>query len=103
MEQIITDFTAQDESIVWERYESILLAQGYWIEENFNDYFKDAILPMVAQEYEQDGVPDIPARREAYNNAVDNLCRDGGMTEYYASQMNGIPDSLEEMIIRVNR
>tara|TARA_R100001244_G_scaffold132321_1_gene108180 strand:+ start:284 stop:610 length:327 start_codon:yes stop_codon:yes gene_type:complete len=98
---MITDTMTRQQTKTWERYESVLLEQGYWIEENFNDYFKDAILPMVAQEYEQDGIPDVPARREAYNNQIDALVKGGGMTEFYANEMGGIPDELEELVFRI--
>ena len=30
--------------------------------------FTDCILPMVQEQYEQDGIADYPARREAWNN-----------------------------------
>lgn len=43
--------------------------------------FKEEILPAVQAEYEQDGVPDIPARREEWNNWTDGLCKDGVITE----------------------
>jgi len=42
--------------------------------------FKEEILPMVKDRYEQDGVIDKPARREAWNNFTDSLCKDGQIT-----------------------
>ena len=51
--------------------------------------------------YEQDGIPDIPARRESYNNLIDSMVREGGMTEFYAENMSGIPDELEELVVRI--
>ena len=37
--------------------------------------FKSFILPQVKATYEQDGIPDRPARREAWNNYTDALCK----------------------------
>jgi len=60
----------------------------------FNKYFKNEILPIIARQYETDGIPDRPARREAYNNATDGFCKNGFITE---KQYNNwcISDSLE--------
>lgn len=38
--------------------------------------FRSLILPDIQAHYEQDGIPDRPARREAWNNYVDELLRD---------------------------
>lgn len=43
--------------------------------------FKDHVLPLVQQQYEQDGQRDRPARREAWNNFTDALCKDRRITE----------------------
>ena len=40
------------------------------------EYFTNEILPMVQEQYEQDGVPDWPARGEAWCNWTDSLCKD---------------------------
>ena len=40
--------------------------------QEFNNYFKMEILPLIAKQYEQDGIPDKPARREEYNNLMDD-------------------------------
>lgn len=37
------------------------------------EQFTDEILPMIQEQYEQDGIPDMPARREAWNNWTDSL------------------------------
>jgi len=37
-------------------------------------------LPFVKKQYERDGVPDMPARRESWNNWSDMLCKDGVIT-----------------------
>ena len=44
--------------------------------------FEGFILPLVRQEYEQDGIPDIPARREAWNNWTDSLCQNGQISDW---------------------
>ena len=40
------------------------------------EQFTDCILPMIQEAYEQDGIPDMPARREAWNNYTDSLACD---------------------------
>ena len=42
--------------------------------------FKDEILPAIKARYEQDGIIDKPARREAWHNFTDMLCKDGQIT-----------------------
>lgn len=44
-------------------------------------------LPGVAQKYEQDGVPDIPARSEDFSNWLDGLVRDGEFPDEYAAEV----------------
>ncbi len=46
-----------------------------------NELFDATILPYVRQTYEQDGIPDWPARNKAWNNWTDALCKDGTITE----------------------
>ena len=41
------------------------------------EYFTEEILPIIQEQYEQDGVPDYPARCEAWCNWTDMLCKDG--------------------------
>ena len=43
--------------------------------------WRTTILPDIKARYEQDGVPDYPARREAWNDWVDMLCSDGTVTQ----------------------
>ena len=43
-------------------------------------YFREYILPVIKETYEQNGKPDIVARREAWNNFTDALCKDGEIT-----------------------
>ena len=45
------------------------------------DEWRGRILPAVKHYYEQDGKPDYPARREAWNNWTDGLCKDGEITQ----------------------
>ena len=40
------------------------------------------LLPMVQAVYEQDGIADMPARREAWNNWTDALCSDGQISDW---------------------
>jgi hypothetical protein len=41
----------------------------------------DVYLPNIVREYEKDGIPDVDARRESWNNFTDALCRDGRITD----------------------
>lgn len=43
--------------------------------------FKNNILPSVINRFEQDGKKDKPARREAWNNFTDMLCKDGRISD----------------------
>ena len=63
-------------------------------QDEFDSYYKHVILEAIAQEYEQDGIPDRPARREAYNNTVDYLTKIGQVSEQDANEWC-ISDSLE--------
>lgn len=44
--------------------------------------FEEYILPYVRETYEADGIPDWPARREAWNNWTDGLCKDGEISNW---------------------
>lgn len=44
------------------------------------EMFKENVLPGIKKASEQDGVRDMPARREAWNNFTDSLCKDGKIT-----------------------
>jgi len=46
------------------------------------EIFDNHILPLVQQGMEQDGVPDIPARSEAFNNWTDSMCKDGQISDW---------------------
>lgn len=48
--------------------------------------FKLFILPAIKITYEKDGIKDIPARREGYNNYIDALHKDGSITEKQANR-----------------
>ena len=60
----------------------------------FDQHFKMEILPLIAKQYEADGIPDRPARREAYNNEMDDLQKSGQITEDQAATWC-ISDSME--------
>lgn len=42
--------------------------------------FKNDVMPGVVAAFEMDGVPDYPARAEAWNNWTDGLCKDEVIT-----------------------
>jgi len=46
------------------------------------DQFEAEILPFIQEQYEQDGEPDWPARREAWNNWTDSLCKDALISDW---------------------
>ena len=46
------------------------------------EYFTDTILPLIQEQFEQDGIPDIPARCEEWNNWTDALCKDGEISDW---------------------
>ena len=46
------------------------------------DIFTNEILPEIQEQYEQDGIPDIPARCETWNNWTDSLCKDGQISDW---------------------
>jgi hypothetical protein len=52
-----------------------------WTEKVVIAWFKEFELPAVKAKYEKDGIIDGPARREAFNNFTDFLCKDGIITE----------------------
>ena len=61
----------------------------------FTEYFTTEVLPLIAQHYEQDGIPDRPARREAWNDTVDAMGQ-ARQLESGWGDWDGIPDHLEE-------
>ena len=44
--------------------------------------FELFVLPTVIEHYEQDGIIDGPARREAWNNWTDGLCKDNQISDW---------------------
>ena len=44
--------------------------------------FTDNIMRYVREQYEQDGIPDWPARSEAWCNWTDSLCKDGQISDW---------------------
>ena len=60
----------------------------------FNKDYKMHDLKIIASLYEADGIPDKPARREAYNNKLDEYERNGLITEQQAYNWC-IPNSYE--------
>jgi hypothetical protein len=47
--------------------------------------FVESVLPLVHEKYESNGRTDYPARREAWNDYVDFLCKSGEVTEHQAA------------------
>ena len=47
----------------------------------FEEMFREEVLPYVAARYEQDGIPDKPARSEAWNDTIDAYIRDRMLPE----------------------
>lgn len=47
----------------------------------FEEDFRENTLPFIIERYEQDGVPDRPARCEAWNDTVDSYIKDGILSE----------------------
>ena len=45
-------------------------------------YFNEVLLPAVQRLYEQDGMPDIPARSEEWNNWTDSLCKNDIISDW---------------------
>jgi len=60
----------------------------------FDAEFKANDLQTIAQQYERDGIPDRPARREAYNNKMDAYHREGLISDDAVNEWF-ISDSLE--------
>ena len=46
------------------------------------DFFDNNILPAIQRAYEKDGRPDWPARREAFNNWTDALCKNHEISDW---------------------
>jgi hypothetical protein len=44
--------------------------------------FKNEVLPAIKRHYESDGIIDKPARRTAWNDFTDMLCKDGQITDH---------------------
>jgi hypothetical protein len=45
-------------------------------------YFNSNVLPFVKLRHEKDGVKDLSARRMAWNNWTDHLCKDGAISDW---------------------
>lgn len=55
-------------------------------EEDVSKMWEETIFPLVRAKYEEDGVPDLPARRESFNDYLDSLIRHGEVTDLDANQ-----------------
>lgn len=57
--------------------------------------FEEETMPLLRLLYEQDGVPDMPVRCEAWNNWTDSLCKSRKISDWqYANWSH--PPSCEE-------
>jgi len=60
----------------------------------FVAHYKRNVLPHIQATYEKGGRKDIPARRQAFNEEMDSLCRSGQITDKQARTWDGLPRSL---------
>ena len=56
--------------------------------------YKAYTLPGIKYKYERDGIVDVPARREAWNNLIDFMNKDGALTDTEAAQIDFDVESL---------
>ena len=59
----------------------------------FNRYAEE-VLPYIKDAHEQDGIVDIPARRQAWCNFIDSLNKNGEISDYEAHRIDADVDSL---------
>jgi hypothetical protein len=55
------------------------------------EQFNEHVLPQVQEEFEQDGIKDIPARSEAWNNWTDSLCKDKVISDWQYENWSHAP------------
>ena len=55
------------------------------------EMFTNEILPTIVQYFEQDGIPDIPARCEAWNNWTDELAADELISDWQVNNWGHPP------------
>ncbi len=54
--------------------------------------YRDIFLPVIREKYEQDGLPDWPARREAWNNWTDSLCKNNRISDWQYNNWSQSPE-----------
>ena len=59
----------------------------------FNRYAEE-VLPYIKDAHEQDGIVDIPARRQAWCNFIDSLNKNDDISDYVAANIDADVDSL---------
>ena len=69
----------------WEKMEAL---ENDPSTEDLHARFDAEILPHVKEQYEQDGIPDVPARSEAFNDWTDALCKDGEISDQLYSSID---------------
>lgn len=61
--------------------------------EQFEEFYREEVLPGIVRMYERNGRPDYAARREAWNDTVDSMVRDGTLPS--DAEAWSLPDSLD--------
>jgi len=56
--------------------------------------FEDVALPYIKAQYEQDGIVDGPARREAWSNWIDSMNKNGVLSDVMAANIDGDVEAL---------
>ena len=55
------------------------------------DQFASEVFPQIQAEYEQDGVPDWPARDQTWNNWTDSLCKSHVISDWQYANWSQSP------------
>lgn len=96
-QEALCNFEADIHELAANVTETIRFSMSQRIEDlqcELGERFENEVLPHVKTAYEQDGVMDRPARREAWCNFIDSLNKDGELTEYEASRIDFDVESL---------
>ena len=90
----IKGLTAMLRAAILDKAQSVLDSEVEKAQELLEEEWAYLHLPIVKEEYEQDGVVDGPARREDWCNFIDAKCRNGDITEVIAGLVNADVESL---------
>jgi hypothetical protein len=80
IEEILIDLREQ----IGRKAEEIRRVQLEEATKDLAEEWETYCLPIIKEEYEQDGFVDGPARREDWCNFVDAMCRNGDIAEWIA-------------------